>query len=175
MSTLSTQSDSTNDPLKPFEVKYTKRNDGRGLYVNSNNPEKITTNEFDTCLTRQEVTDKDVFFTFEHNNANNSFSFTSLFICLLCFCFLNPQFGFNGNELTPLSSLLSSIQFSRSVMSDSLQSHELQHARLPCPSPTPRAYIGKSSTNRGGNILREPGFYILPCRCNRRLGVCKRF
>ena len=73
------------------------------------------------------------------DNANNSFSFTSLFICLLCFCFLNPQFGFNGNELTPLSSLLSSIQFSRSVMSDSLQSHELQHARLPCPSPTPRA------------------------------------
>ena len=73
MSTLSTQSDSTNDPLKSFEVKYTKRNDGRGLYVNSNNPEKITTNEFDTCLTRQEVTDKDVFFTFEHNNANNSF------------------------------------------------------------------------------------------------------
>ena len=31
-------------------------------------------------------------------------------------------------------------QFSPSVMSDSLQSHGLQHARLPCPSPTPRAY-----------------------------------
>ena len=29
--------------------------------------------------------------------------------------------------------------FSRSVMSDSLQSHRLQHTRL-CPSPTPRAY-----------------------------------
>ena len=29
-----------------------------------------------------------------------------------------------------------SVQFSRSVMSDSLQPHELQHARLPCPSPT---------------------------------------
>ena len=28
-------------------------------------------------------------------------------------------------------------QFSHSVMSDSLQPHELQHARLPCPSPTP--------------------------------------
>ena len=26
-----------------------------------------------------------------------------------------------------------------SVVSDSLRSHELQHARLPCPSPTPRA------------------------------------
>ena len=30
-----------------------------------------------------------------------------------------------------------SVQFSRSVMSDSLQPHELQHARSPCPSPTP--------------------------------------
>ena len=30
-----------------------------------------------------------------------------------------------------------SVQFSRSVVSDSLQSHGLQHARLPCPSPTP--------------------------------------
>ena len=31
------------------------------------------------------------------------------------------------------------VQFSRSVMSESLQPHELQYARLPCPSPTPRA------------------------------------
>ena len=31
----------------------------------------------------------------------------------------------------------SSVQFSRSVMSDSLEPHELQHARPPCPSPTP--------------------------------------
>ena len=31
-------------------------------------------------------------------------------------------------------------QFSRSVVSDSLQSHELQHIRPPCPSPTPRAF-----------------------------------
>ena len=30
-------------------------------------------------------------------------------------------------------------QFSRSVMSDSLWPHGPQHARLPCPSPTPRA------------------------------------
>ena len=32
----------------------------------------------------------------------------------------------------------SSVQFSRSVMSDSLPPHESQHARPPCPSPTPR-------------------------------------
>ena len=31
-------------------------------------------------------------------------------------------------------------QFSCSVMSDSLQPHELQHARPPCPSPTPGVY-----------------------------------
>ena len=32
---------------------------------------------------------------------------------------------------------ISSVQFSRSVVSDSLWPHELQHARPPCPSPTP--------------------------------------
>ena len=31
-------------------------------------------------------------------------------------------------------------QFSHSLMSDSLQPHGLQHARLPCPLPTPGAY-----------------------------------
>ena len=34
-------------------------------------------------------------------------------------------------------SCLSSVQFSCSVMPDSLRPHELQHARPPCPSPTP--------------------------------------
>ena len=32
-----------------------------------------------------------------------------------------------------------SVQFSRSVVSDSLRPHGLQHARFPCPSPTPGA------------------------------------
>ena len=34
----------------------------------------------------------------------------------------------------------STVQFSRSVMLDSLQPHGLQCARSPCPSPTPRVY-----------------------------------
>ena len=34
----------------------------------------------------------------------------------------------------------SSVQFSCSVVSDSLRSHESQHTRPPCPSPTPRVY-----------------------------------
>ena len=33
-----------------------------------------------------------------------------------------------------------SVQFSRSVVSDSLRPHESQHARPPCPSPTPRVH-----------------------------------
>ena len=33
--------------------------------------------------------------------------------------------------------VLTSVQFSRLVMSDSLQPHERQHTRPPCPSPTP--------------------------------------
>ena len=38
----------------------------------------------------------------------------------------------------------SSVQFSRSVMSDSLRPHESQHARPPCPSPTPRVHSNTS-------------------------------
>ena len=34
-----------------------------------------------------------------------------------------------------------SVQFSRSVVSHSLRPHELQHARPPCPSPTPGVYL----------------------------------
>ena len=34
-----------------------------------------------------------------------------------------------------------SVQLSHPVMSDSLRSHGLEHARLPCLSPTPRAYL----------------------------------
>ena len=36
-----------------------------------------------------------------------------------------------------LSTAFSSVQFSRSVVSDSLWPHESQHTRPPCPSPTP--------------------------------------
>ena len=36
--------------------------------------------------------------------------------------------------------LSESVQFSRSVVSDSLQPHKLQHARPPCHSPTPRVH-----------------------------------
>ena len=40
----------------------------------------------------------------------------------------------------PFNPLYFSLQFSHSVMSDSLQPHGLQDARPPCPSPTPGVY-----------------------------------
>ena len=41
-----------------------------------------------------------------------------------------------------------SVQFSCSVMSNSLWPHALQHARLPCSSPTPGAYSNSRPFNR---------------------------
>ena len=42
----------------------------------------------------------------------------------------------------------SSVQFNCSVVSDSLRPHGLQHARLPCPSPTPGAYSNSCPPSR---------------------------
>ena len=42
----------------------------------------------------------------------------------------------------------SSVQFSHSVVSDSLRPHELQHARPPCPSPTPRVHSNSRPSSR---------------------------
>ena len=44
------------------------------------------------------------------------------------------------NNLINKSVQFSSVQFSRSVVSDSLRPHESQHSRPPCPSLTPRVY-----------------------------------
>ena len=72
ISKLSTSGDNSVNPLKPYDVKYTKRDDGKGLYVNCNNPEALSKEELNTSLIKQDVTGKDVFFTFEHNNIPNT-------------------------------------------------------------------------------------------------------
>ena len=46
-------------------------------------------------------------------------------------------FWLSPTETFPMET---SVQFSHSVVSDSLWSHRLQHVRLPCPSSTPKAY-----------------------------------
>ena len=41
-----------------------------------------------------------------------------------------------------------SVQFSRSVVSDSSRPHESQHARPPCPSPNPRVHSKSCPSSR---------------------------
>ena len=60
---------------------------------------------------------------------------------------MNPQIRHERFHLILVPSFLdlfstsfSSVQFSRSVVSDSLRPHESQHTRPPCPSPAPGVY-----------------------------------
>ena len=48
----------------------------------------------------------------------------------------------------PCHLLSQSVQFSRSVVSDSCQPHGLQHTRPPCPSPAPGAYSNSCPLSR---------------------------
>ena len=48
----------------------------------------------------------------------------------------------------PKKWLFSSVQFSRSVVSGSLWPHELQHARPPCPSPSPGVHPNSCPLSR---------------------------
>ena len=47
-----------------------------------------------------------------------------------------------------ITNSLSSVQFSRSVMANSLRPHESQHAKPPCPSPTPRVHSNSCPLSR---------------------------
>ena len=74
-------------------------------------------------------------------------------VIFLFFGFLDSFISFYrifGGPRTPRSeySSLESVQFSRSVVSDSLRPHGLQQARLPCPSPTPRACSNSCPSSR---------------------------
>ena len=53
-----------------------------------------------------------------------------------------------GMKYLQLCLYRSSVQFSYSVVSDSLRPHELQHTRPPCPSPTPGVHSNSRSLSR---------------------------
>ena len=55
-----------------------------------------------------------------------------------------------------------SVQFSRSVMSDSLWPHEPQHARPPCPSPTPGVYSDLCPSSRWCHLILCHPLLLLP-------------
>ena len=60
------------------------------------------------------------------------------------FCHFNRSKASCGSDRF----LLSSVQFSCSVVSNSLQPHDLQHARPPCPSPTAGVYPNSCPLSR---------------------------
>ena len=49
-----------------------------------------------------------------------------------------------------------SVQFTRSVVSNSLLPHGLQHARLPCPPPTPRVYSNSCPPTSSSSVILQP-------------------
>ena len=70
----------------------------------------------------------------DYNQSDFSIAHLVMSMCRVFSCVVG-----RGCFLWPVH-LLSSVQFSCSVMSDSLQPHESQHSGPPCPSPTPRVH-----------------------------------
>ena len=60
------------------------------------------------------------------------------------------------NEIEVSVVLFSSVQFSHSVMSDSLWPHEPQHTRPPCPSPTPGIHPNPCPLSRWCHLTISP-------------------
>ena len=53
-----------------------------------------------------------------------------------------------NSKVQNITSIFSSVQFSCSVISDALRPLESQHARPPCPSPTPRVHSDSCPSSR---------------------------
>ena len=69
--------------------------------------------------------------------------------------------------------IFSSVQFSRSVVSDSLRPHESQHARPPCPSPS----SGVHSDSRPSSLWCYPAIssWVVPFSCPQSLPASESF
>ena len=90
--------------------------------------------------------------------AVNPYSFFCIFL-LICFLskhmasytfylFMYHQMNTHKHLYLRTEHRVSLVQFSCSVMSDSLRPHESQHARPPCPSPTPGVHSNSRPSSR---------------------------
>ena len=75
-----------------------------------------------------------------HSLFNISFR-NDVYLLWTKYCLLYHLFQLNLFKST-------SVQFSRSVVSDSLRPHESQHARPPCPSPTPGVHPNSCASSQ---------------------------
>ena len=69
--------------------------------------------------------------------------------------------------------IFSSVQFSRSVVSDSLWPHELQHARPPCPSPTSGVYPNSYPSSQWYHPAISSS--VIPFSCPQSLPASESF
>ena len=67
----------------------------------------------------------------------------------------------------------SSVQFSHSVVSDSLRPHESQHARPPCPSPTPRVHPNSCPSSQWCHPAISSS--VVPFSCPQSLPASESF
>ena len=97
-------------------------------------------------------------------------------------CFLRINWFFSPLDLVATEGLVqckaltdwtfnSSVQFSRSVVSDSLWSHESQHSRPPCPSPSP----GVHSNSRPSSRWCHPASVVPFSSCPQSLPASESF
>ena len=64
-------------------------------------------------------------------------------------------------------------QISCSVVSDSLRPHELQHARPPCPSPTPRVHSDSCPSSQWCHLAISSS--VIPFSCPQSLPASESF
>ena len=92
---------------------------------------------------------KEMFFCFFHS---------PILFYFLHFCFILEYSWLTMLWKFQVDSKWSSVQFSCSVVSDSLRPHESQHARPPCPSPTSRAHSDSPSSRWMPSTCQYNGF-----------------
>ena len=81
--------------------------------------------------------------------------YNNYFLCSMSCNFFLPDIVYFDPVSSPWS-----VQFSHSVVSDSLWPHGLQYSRLPCPSPTPRACSNSYPSSRWCHQTISP--YVVP-------------
>ena len=72
-----------------------------------------------------------------------------------------------------MTKCFSSVQFSRSVVSDSLWPHESQHARPPCPSPTPEVHPNSCASSQWCHLPISSS--VIPFSCPQSLPASGSF
>ena len=83
-------------------------------------------------------------YLFEENKITNSKRYMHPFV----HCSIIYDSQYVGAICQRMDKDLISVKFSCSVVSDSLQPHESQHARPPCPSPTPGVHSDSRSSSQ---------------------------